>query len=62
MDLQFLSFLHTDMTQVVVRKTRPCKLHIVNIMGVDVLATQGARASVTMILTILNRNNSVPTR
>ena len=31
-------------------------------MGADVLAKQGARASATMILTMLNRINLVPTR
>ena len=35
---------------------------IVNIMGVDVLATQGARASAAMIFTMFNRINSVPAR
>ena len=30
-------------------------------MGADVLATQGARASAAMILTMLNRINLVPT-
>ena len=30
-------------------------------MGADVLATQGAKASATMILTMLNRISSVPT-
>ena len=30
-------------------------------MGTDVLATQGARASATMILTMLNQDNLVPT-
>ena len=35
---------------------------MVNIMGADVLATQGARASVTMILFMLNRINLVPAR
>ena len=52
---QFISFLHTDMTQVVLRL-----FYIVNIMGADVLTTQGARASQTMLLTMLNWNNSVP--
>ena len=33
---------------------------MVNIMGTNVLATQGARASATMIFTMLNRINSVP--
>ena len=31
-------------------------------MGADVLATQGARASATMIFIMLNRINSVPAR
>ena len=31
-------------------------------MGPDVLATQGARASTTMLLAVLNRNNSMPAR
>ena len=35
---------------------------MVSIMGADVLATQGAKALATMILTMLNRNNSAPTR
>ena len=34
----------------------------VNIMGADVPATQGARASATVIFNILNRINSVPAR
>ena len=55
MYLHLLSFLHTDMTQVVEIlswcKTRTCLFYIVNIMGADVLVTQGARASATMILT-----------
>ena len=33
---------------------------MVKIMGADVLVMQGAMASATMILTMLNRNNSVP--
>ena len=41
-------------------KTRIYQFYIVNIMGADVLATQGARASATMILTLLNQVNSVP--
>ena len=36
--------------------------YIVNIMGADVLATQGARASATMKLTVLTWKNLVPTR
>ena len=35
---------------------------MVNIMGAGGLATQGARASATMILTSLNRDNAVPAR
>ena len=31
-------------------------------MGADVLATQGARASATMIFTLLNRINSIPAK
>ena len=42
-------------------KTRTYLFYIVNIMDADVLATQGARASATMILTLLNRSNLVPT-
>ena len=41
-------------------KTRTCQFYIVNIMVADVLATQGARASATMILTMLSQINSVP--
>ena len=36
-------------------KTRTHLLYIINIMGADVLATQGARAPATMIFTMLNR-------
>ena len=68
MYLQFISFLHIDRTHTgswnpLSCKTRTYLFYIVNIMGADVLATQGARASATMILTnimtMLNRNNSV---
>ena len=57
MFLQLRPFLHTDMTQVVeiISQVR------VNIMGADVLAMQGVRASATMVLTKLNRNNLVLT-
>ena len=41
-------------------KTRTYLFCIVNIMGADVLVTQGARASAAMILTLLNWINSVP--
>ena len=43
-------------------KTRTCLFYIINIMAADVLATQGARASATMILSLLNRVYSVPAR
>ena len=59
-----MSFLHIDLTQVVeilpqVRQgglTYPT----VDIMAADVLATQGARASATMIFTVLNQIDLVP--
>ena len=41
-------------------KTRTYLFYIVSIMGADVLVMQGARASASMILTMLKRNNSVP--
>ena len=43
-------------------KTRTYFFYKANIMGVDVLVTQGVRSSATMILTMLNRNNSAPSR
>ena len=43
-------------------RTRTCLCYTFNIMGADVLATQGARVSASMILTMLNRNNLVPAR
>ena len=56
MYLQFISFLHTDKSQVAeilphVRQELNL-FYIANIMGADVLATQGARASAFMILTV----------
>ena len=36
--------------------------YIVNIIAVDDLVTQGARASATMIFIMLNRINSAPAR
>ena len=36
-------------------KARTDLFYIVNIMGADVLVTQGARASATMIITMLNQ-------
>ena len=41
-------------------KTRTYLAYMVNIMAADGLATQGARASATMILTLLNRIISAP--
>ena len=41
-------------------KTRTYLFYIVNIMGADVLAIQGARASATMLFTMLDQINSVP--
>ena len=38
------------------------QFYVVNIMGADALAMQGATASATMILSMLNRNHSVPAR
>ena len=59
-----MSFLHIDMTQVIEIlpqvKTRSYLIYIVNIMGADVLATQGARSSSTMIFTMLNQIKSAP--
>ena len=42
-------------------KTRTYLFYIVNTIGADVLVTLGARASATMIFTMLNQINSVPT-
>ena len=42
-------------------KTRTYLHHTVNIMSADVLATQGARASATMTMTLLIQDNSVLT-
>ena len=52
-----MPFFHIDITQVVeilpqVSKIRTYLFYIVNIMGADVLPTQGARASATMIMTV----------
>ena len=58
-----MSFLHIDMTQVIEilsQRTRTYLFYIVNIMGADVLAMQGARTSAAMIWTKSNRDNSVP--
>ena len=62
--LHFISFLHIDKAQVVqiVSQVRQglTLFYIVNIMGADVLLTQGARASSAMIFTMLNQINLVP--
>ena len=49
---------HIDNTQVLILYL----FCIVNIVGADVLAMQGPRASATMELTILNQINSVTSR
>ena len=43
-------------------KTRTCPFYIVNIMAAGVLATQGAWTSAVIILTLVNRYDSVPAR
>ena len=43
-------------------KTRINLSYTVNIMGADILVIQGARVSATMIFTMFNWFNSVPTR
>ena len=43
-------------------KTRTYLFYIVNIMGVDAHATQGANAPTNMVFTKLNQINSVPAR
>ena len=63
MYLQFILFLLTDMTGS--WNPSSCKIRtylfcIVNVMDADVLATQGTRTSATMVLNMLNQNNSVP--
>ena len=67
--VHFMSLLHIDKTRVlkILPQVRPGPTYIVfyviaNIMGTDVLVTKGARASAAMILTELNRVNSVPAR
>ena len=40
------------------RKSRTWHFYIINTMGADDLATTGTRALATMVLTMLNRNNS----
>ena len=59
--LHFVSFLLIDMTQgswnPVSSKRSTYLFYKVNIMSVDVLATQGPRASATMIFTVSNQIN-----
>ena len=43
-------------------KTKTYIFYIVNTMAADDLVAQGARASATMIFTMLNRSNSIPAR
>ena len=50
----------TQVVEILPQVTRTYLLYIVNDMGADVLATQGPRASSTMIFAMLNRINSVP--
>ena len=51
------------MTQVVeIQEDRTYLFYIVNVMGADVLGTQGVRASATALFTMLNQINSVPAR
>ena len=58
-----MSFFQTDMIQVVEilhHVKRSYLVFIVGVMAADGLEMQGARASATMILTLLNQDNSVP--
>ena len=57
--LYFMAFPHIDMTHPPLCKTRNYLFYIVNIMGVDVLTTQGGRASATVIFSMLNQISSV---
>ena len=53
--------LNIEMKQLaeILPQVRQEHFNIVNIMGADVLATQGARASPTIIFAMWNRINSV---
>ena len=55
--LRFMSFLKLDMTQVVEILLHVRQEHFYSIMGADVSATQEAKASATVIFTMLNRIN-----
>ena len=64
MHLQFISFPHTDKDTssgtLSLCEARTNSFYIISIMGADVLATQGAGASATMVVKLLNLDNSVP--
>ena len=51
-----MAFLHIDMAQVVETLSwlKPLIFYIVNIMGADILAMQGAKTSATMIFIMLD--------
>ena len=51
MYLHFVSFLHTEMPVKILPHIRPGLFYLVNNMVADVLVTQGAKESSTMILT-----------
>ena len=57
-----MSYLHIDLTQVfeILPQVWQELFYMINVMGADVLASQGARASATMIYTMLNQINLVP--
>ena len=48
-----MPLLHTDMTQAQANETMTSLFYAVDIVAADDLATQGARASAAMILTLL---------
>ena len=65
--IMLMLLFHIDMSQVVkvlpqLRQELAYIFYIVNIIDVDVLVMQGARASETMIFTLLNGINSVLAR
>ena len=61
-DVHFVSFLHIVIWNPSSSKARTYLFYIVNVMCADVLATQGATASATIIFTLLNQIHSVPAR
>ena len=65
MYLQFISFLHTDMTQVhkiLPRERQGLAYFTINIIDADDMVTLGARVSAAMILTSSDHDNPVPAR